>query len=316
MLSVVCPFFNEKQIIEKSVLTLLGSLEKLQSPWELILVDDGSSDGSSQIALDLSEKDSRIKLLNYKKNMGRGYALKQGIDLASGNFVLTMEIDSSWGPDIVARLYKEITADQSIDIVVASTNMKGGGYINVPAKRILISKIGNKLLRFMVTNSVTMFTGMTRIYRSDIIKYIPASENGKEFHLDILIKALALGYKVTEIPATITWNIDRLSDSKKADRKSSSNIPRLIKGHLIYCLIGQPFKYIYYICCAALIVSIFLFLWGVLRLVSGEVSIFLMNSALIFFLISTVFGGFGIVTLYMSRILKETWLMRIENSRK
>ncbi len=105
MISVVTPFYNEAQILEKSLMLLLGSLEKLDGDWEVIMVDDGSTDGSPEIARQFVKRhQDRVRLVSYPENQGRGYALWQGINASRGEIIVTEEIDCSWGPDIVSRL--------------------------------------------------------------------------------------------------------------------------------------------------------------------------------------------------------------------
>ena len=157
-----------------------------------------------------------------------------------------------------------------------------------------------------------MYTGMTRAYRSTTIQNIPISENGKEFHLDVLIKALAFQCKIKEIPATISWSLARSGSSNGASRRSSSNIPNLVKSHLIYCLIGQPFKYMMPLSVLSFLLSAFCLGWGLLRFFKSEVSIFLLNTSIVLFLISIFFAGFSIFTLFQSRLMREVWLTRRE----
>ncbi len=85
MISVVTPFYNEAQILEKSLLLLLRTLEKLDGDWELIIVNDGSIDGSPEIAREFVKTHAdRVRLVSYPVNQGRGYALRQGINAAPG----------------------------------------------------------------------------------------------------------------------------------------------------------------------------------------------------------------------------------------
>ena len=105
-LSVVCPFYNEEQILDEAIGTLLARLEKMDVTWELIVVNDGSTDRSSEIATEFSCKSANLRALSYRFNRGRGHALRTGISQARGNVIVTTEIDLSWGEDIVERLYE------------------------------------------------------------------------------------------------------------------------------------------------------------------------------------------------------------------
>ena len=126
--SVVCPFYNEEQIVEEAVTRLLARLREMDISWELIVVNDGSLDGSAAVVERLLTQDERLRLVSYDVNRGRGHALRTGIARARGDIVVTTEIDLSWGEDIVERLYAAMQEHPKCDIIVASPHMDGGGY--------------------------------------------------------------------------------------------------------------------------------------------------------------------------------------------
>jgi glycosyltransferase involved in cell wall biosynthesis len=203
--SVVCPFYNEAGILEASVRGLLAQLELLPHDWELIIVDDGSSDGSGALARSLTRLSPRLRVLGYRTNRGRGHALRTGIAAAQGDTIVTTEIDLSWGDTIVHELVAEILRHPETDMVVASPHLPGGGYRNVPFKRVLLSRVGNMIIRACLSRAPTMNTGMTRAYRRELIQSLPLSEDGKEFHLEVILKATTFGARLREIPAMLEW---------------------------------------------------------------------------------------------------------------
>jgi glycosyltransferase involved in cell wall biosynthesis len=242
--SVVCPFFNEEAIIGESVAGMLAQIKALDRDCELVIVDDGSTDQSLSIVRQIADHDSTLRIVHYDTNRGRGHAIRAGVGAAKGALVVTTEIDSSWGPQIVDQLFKAFEENPGVDIVIASPNLNGGGYQNVPFRRVLLSRLGNRLIRAMLGSEITMFTGMTRAYRRSVFATLPLNENGKELHLEIVNKALVLDFRVSEIPATITWPTVKRGDNKK-ERKSSSNIPRLIKSHLLFSAGVNPFRFLF-----------------------------------------------------------------------
>ncbi|MBM4094950.1 MAG: glycosyltransferase family 2 protein, partial [Planctomycetes bacterium] len=138
MISIVSPFYNEKAILEASVRLMLKNLAALDEDWELIVVNDGSTDGSPEIARRLAAGNDRLKVVSYTPNRGRGYAIRTGVGEARGEIVVTTEIDSSWGDDIVPRIVATFRARPDADIVIASPHMPGGGYRNVPRLRVFL----------------------------------------------------------------------------------------------------------------------------------------------------------------------------------
>ncbi len=313
MISVVTPFYNEAQILEKSLLLLVESLEKLDEEWEVIMVNDGSTDGSLDIARQFVNRHTdRVRLVSYPKNQGRGYALRQGISASRGEIIVTEEIDCSWGPDIVSRLADYLKAHPKVYIVVASPHLPGGGYKNVPVKRVLLSSLGNRLIQLLFHKNIRMFTGMTRGYRAAVIKSLPVYEKGKEFHLEVIHKATALGYVIDEIPCVLEWKDHKLTcdPTKAAKRQSSSKIARLIKTHLFFAFTANPIKLLWGLGLAFTSVGFAFFVWAVIRLIIGEVAVFLALTGGSCVTIGLILFLLGVVSSQVSIIQKDLWRLQ------
>jgi len=308
-LSVVCPFFNEEQIIEKAVTTLLERMERLKVSWELIVVNDGSTDNSFDIVAPLCERNPQLKLISYGFNRGRGYALRRGIAQAQGDIIVTTEIDLSWGEDIVERLYSAIKEHREADIVVASPHLSGGGYKNVPWKRVFFSRFGNWVIRACMTNAVTMNTGMTRAYRREVIQSIPLEEDEKEFHLEVIMKAQALGYRLIEIPCILEWKSYKHA-GKRVNRKSSSQINRLIVSHTLFSLFANPVRYVWGMSAASIFLSVAFLVWAFIHLFMRLESVFLLIISLSFGIISLMFFTFGVIAQQGNMIQRELWTIK------
>jgi glycosyltransferase involved in cell wall biosynthesis len=306
-ISVVCPFYNEENIIEKAVLIMLGELSKLPYEWELIVVNDGSIDNGPSIVERIALKHVRLVPVGYNINRGRGYALMTGIKAATGDIIVTTEIDCSWGVNIVARLVERLVSNSKTDFVIASPNLRGGGYRNVPIKRVLLSKIGNRIIRAFLNNSITMNTGMTRAYRRNIIYGLDFDEHGKEFHLEVLLKLLALGYKAEEIPVVLEWKDEKLAKAGTPVRKSSSHIGKLILTHLHFAVFSNPIRYFWLLSFICAITGFGLEGFAVVRLIRKEVAIYLALVGLLLLLFSLIFFAFGVVTAQNRYIMKELW---------
>lgn len=291
---------------------MIANLQRLEETWELVIVNDGSVDDSLRIAQEKAQQDPRIKVVSYTKNKGRGYALRTGIHAARGDIIITTEIDCSWGDNIVAELSAALRKDTTLDIVIASTNLPGGGYTNVPFFRVALSRMANTFLGLTLSNEISMFTGMTRGYRAESIKSLPISESGKEFHLDVVAKALAFGLKIGEIPAKLSWQDDKLARAGAPKRKSSSKIRRLIRTHLLFGLSGRPFRYLFMLSIFALVLSAAFLGWGVLNLLAGRVSIYLLILAFTCFILFILLVGIAILALQQNAILRELWITRQE----
>ncbi len=207
-LTLITPMYNEAEDIAHNIGKVLSVLDSLAISWEFLLVNDGSTDNSLQLAKNALNGRENCHIISYVPNRGRGYALRQGFEAASGEFVITTESDISWGVEIIGELLRTLKQGQS-DVVIASTYLSPAGYENVPFLRKVISSWGNKLLRKCYGNSLTMLSGMTRGYRADVVRSLYLEQNDKDIHLEIISKCLQLGYRIEEIPATISWDKER-----------------------------------------------------------------------------------------------------------
>lgn len=235
-LSVVVPAYNEAAHLEENILQLVTALDEWNSSWEIVLINDGSTDGTIDVIEKLASDNPTIRYVSYKKNRGRGYALRAGFEQAFGSIIVTTEADMTWGPEIVKRLVEALEAEE-FDIVVASPYARGGGMVNVPFKRALLSKIGNKFLTATLPVDISMVSGMTRAYRSEVLDALVLESDGKEFHVEVISKATTLGYSIGEIPASLKWKKVEKGEPK---RRASLSIRQMVTGHMIHWAIEKP----------------------------------------------------------------------------
>ena len=308
--SVVCPYYNEESIIGGAVRHMMESLARLPYEWELIVVNDGSIDRGPEIVSGMSSGLAHLASIGYGVNRGRGFALKTGIEAATGDIIVTTEIDCSWGDDIVGRLAEKLISDPMTDFVIASPNLPGGGYRNIPLKRVWTSKIGNRVLRAFFTNNITMNTGMTRAYRRNVIQGLGFDEKGKEFHLEVLLKLLALGYRAAEVPAILEWKDKKFAKPGSPVRKSSSRTGKLIGSHLIFAVFANPIRYFWALSLLCALGGLGGEAYAAVRMAKGEVAIYMALVGLLLLLFSLLFFGFGVVTSQNRYIMKELWKKR------
>jgi len=309
--SVVCPFFNEAGILEAAIRALTDRLAQRDWSWELIVVNDGSSDESGELAARLSAEISNLRCVGYRYNRGRGHALRTGIAQARGEIIVTTEIDLSWGEDIVERLFDEFQAEPDADMVVASPHLKGGGYKNVPPKRVFFSRFGNWVIRALMSNAVSMNTGMTRGYRRDAIRSLPLADDRKEFHLEVILKAQALGYRIREIPATLEWKQYK-HEGQRIQRTSSSRVNRLVLTHSLFSLFGNPVRYAWKIAGAALFLSVAFFIMALIFYFNGQVSVYSAILSVSLAIMASLLFGIGVLAQQGNMIQRELWMLKQE----
>jgi dolichol-phosphate mannosyltransferase len=315
-LSVVSPFYNEEALIQKNIRKMLAKLKTLELEWELIVVNDGSTDKGLEQALEVARTEPKLKLLSYTKNKGRGHALRTGIAAATGAVIVTTEADLSWGEDVVTDLYAAMQKWPEADLVVASPNMEGGAYRNIPWKRVLLSKLGNTIIRTFMLDVVTMNTGMTRAYRRDVIQSLPLFENSKEFHVEVILKAVALGLNIKEIPAILEWPAERHTEGggeKKKKKKTSffaSNLFQFVISHSLMSIMGNPTRYIWTLSFMAFVVSMVLLVISVVAKLLGGIAAYTALLSASMFILSVMLFVFGVSLRQSSNLLKEIWIMQ------
>jgi glycosyltransferase involved in cell wall biosynthesis len=293
--SVVCPFFNEQAVVVAAAERMITTLDRdFGADWELILVNDGSTDASLPKLLEIAGRtgQGRLRVLTFAANQGRGRAIKAGIDAANGRIIVTTEMDGSWGDAIARELVDELDRHPETDFVIASPHRAGGGLKNVPLQRVFLTRFGNLLIRAFFGSGVTMNTGMTRAYRSGVIKPLVVYADGKEFHLEVLLKLITIGFRFREIPAVLTW--DRFQT--KGTRRSSTNIRKTIASHLQFLTIARPVRYFVAFAILTGVLSggfmaaaIYMFITKVAP------AIYLALTGMSMFLVSLVFIGFAVL---------------------
>ncbi|MDP2696264.1 MAG: glycosyltransferase family 2 protein [bacterium] len=244
-LSVVIPIYNEELAIRENVTILVGALNDIQRggkngvvirEWELVLVNDGSTDKTLDIIQEEAQKESRIKIASYKTNRGRGHALKTGFKTATGDYIVVTESDLNWGSEIIGQFVVALEGED-VDIVIASPHMKGGGMENVPFFRWALSHFGNKVFSIALPGKFTMVTGMTRAYRREVLESLDLESEDKELHVEIIYKSLDLGFRIIEIPAMLRWK----KPVPGVEIRKSHFKPTQIVKHLAMSFFIRPF---------------------------------------------------------------------------
>lgn len=230
-ISVVIPMFNEAENVESTLKRVEEALSSFHGDYEIILVNDGSLDHTLETLNRLAEQNKKLKIVSYPKNVGRGRALREGFKRSKGEIVVSIDADLSYDPQHILNLVKALRAEQDVDLVLASPYMPGGGVQDVPFFRLLISKLGNKVLRFAMPNRIYTSTGIFRAYRRKVLESLELESDGKEIHLEILSKTLALGYRVKEVPAILTGR-------KKG--KSKFKFKKTTLTHLVFSVFEKP----------------------------------------------------------------------------
>lgn len=229
--SVVIPMYQEVDNAADTLATVAEALEREGWGFELVPVNDGSSDGTADALARLAAQDGRVRPVSYVHNRGRGYALRKGFSAAKGRYVVALDADLSYTPDHAVNMVRMLLEDPEVDIVVASPYMPGGRVEGVPLVRLLFSRTGNWVLRRTLAQPVYTSTGVVRAYRGEALRALDLSSDGKEIHLEILSEAMALGMRIVEMPAV-------LRSRKKGTSKFRPR--RTVASHLVFSMLERP----------------------------------------------------------------------------
>jgi glycosyltransferase involved in cell wall biosynthesis len=167
VISVIVPVFNEEDSLDLLYSEVKTSLEPLAEPWELILVDDHSTDRSLSRMLALRGDDPRVKVLHFRRNFGQTAALSAGFEAARGEVVITMDGDLQNDPADIPRLIAKMR--EGFDIVAGWRKDRQDGLF----LRRFPSKVANRLIAW-VTETPIHDTGCTlKAFRSELVKNLP-----------------------------------------------------------------------------------------------------------------------------------------------
>lgn len=230
-LSIIVPCYNESENVPNTVEKIRAALANRADTWELIMVNDGSTDDTFEVMQRVAAQDPRIVPAGYSKNGGRGKALRCGFRQARGAIICSTDADLSYKADYICDLLDALAEDPDIDFVLGSPYMPGGGTENVPKNRLLISRLGNRVLQFTVNPDIYTFTCVFRAYRREVIDAIVLESDGKEIHLEILSRALGAGFRVKEVPAVLT---------ARKRGKSKFRFGGTAISHLLFSLTERP----------------------------------------------------------------------------
>lgn len=215
-ISVVVPAYNEEAVITTNLSTLCRYLEQLQDMyrWELILVNDGSSDATGELAEAFAEGRDNVLVLHHQTNLQLGQALRYAFSHCRGDYVVTFDCDLSYAPSHIGQMVTELRATNA-KIVIASPYAREGRTTRVPFSRRFLSKSANRFLATMARGDITTLTGMVRAYDGTFLSTLNLRSMGTEINTEILWKAQLLGAKVVEVPAHLDWTFSQTGGARR-----------------------------------------------------------------------------------------------------
>jgi dolichol-phosphate mannosyltransferase len=228
---IVLPTYDEAENVVPLLEAVLGVVDAAGLEARILVVDDGSPDGTADLAEGVGARDPRVAVLRRARKEGIGPAYRAGFRraLAEGAaLVVEMDCDFSHDP---ARLPALVAATADADLVLGSRYVPGGGVARWGAVRRAISRAGCEYARLLLRVEVRDLTGGFKCFRREVLEAIPLDEvtaAGYGFQIEMTYRALVLGFRVVEVPITFT---ERERGSSKMSRRivweAAALVPRL-----------------------------------------------------------------------------------------
>lgn len=188
LLSFIIPVLNEEESLSQLYSEILENIGS--HSYEIIFIDDGSTDGSFEIMRGLAEKDESVKVIRFRRNFGKSAALQKGFDIAEGEIIFTLDADLQDNPTEIPNFIKKI--EEGWDLVSGWKKHR-----HDPLHKRLPSKLFNAVTASTFKLKLNDYNCGFKAYRKELVKELYLYG---EMHRYIPVLAHSLGYKVSEIP--------------------------------------------------------------------------------------------------------------------
>ncbi len=222
MVSIIFPAFNEAENIRRFQMEVIPEFIKLGVPFEIIIVDDGSTDETAAVASSFGQY---VRCVRHDRNRGLGAAVRTGIAEAKGDIVITMDADLTFAPQLVAKLLERFR-EGDVDVVSGSPKLAGYGK-DIPSYRIFVAHIATLIYQLVMGAKVTAVSPILRLYKRDQLLELPLQSTGFDINAEILFYLIRNNRKIAEIPAPLTQRIH--GESKLNYGKEMRRHLRLLK---------------------------------------------------------------------------------------
>jgi glycosyltransferase involved in cell wall biosynthesis len=188
-ISVVIPLYNEEDSLRELHQQLRSTLSRMNVRYELLYVDDGSTDRSFQVLRDLKRVDKHVKIIRFRRNFGKSAALAVGFDKAQGNIVITMDADLQDDPAEIPSLRRKL--EEGFDLVSGWKKIR-----HDPISKTIPSRLFNAVTSLMTGIKLHDFNCGLKAYRRDVVKTIKVYG---ELHRFVPVLAHWEGFKIGEL---------------------------------------------------------------------------------------------------------------------
>jgi dolichol-phosphate mannosyltransferase len=213
---LVCvPTYNERENLPQIVPRILATDPRL----DVLVIDDGSPDGTGQLADGMAAREPRVHVLHRTAKQGLGRAYLAGFAWAlERDYAWVMEMDADFSHD-PKYLLDLLTAVEQADLVLGSRYARGVNVINWPMSRLLLSWFANKYVRWITGLPLTDATGGFKCFRREVLEALRLDRvrsNGYAFQIEMSFRAWKQGFRLAEIPIVF---VDRVEGESKMNQR-------------------------------------------------------------------------------------------------
>lgn len=236
MLSIIIGAYNEENRIRQSIIKINEFLINRNASYEIIIVDDGSTDRTKEVILEVASVVSNLRLIHYKKNRGKGYALRKGVSISKGDHILVSDADLSTPIEELDTLLPYLS-DHCI--AIGSRALPTSNIIKrQPLWRQGMGKVFNSIVKLLLINDFNDTQCGFKLFAGDIARNIFQEARIERFAYDVEILCIAkkMGYTIAEVP--ITW----INDPTSKVRPIYDSLRMLLDVIIIKFSIGTAYK--------------------------------------------------------------------------
>ena len=296
-LSIIVPLYNEEDSVAPLYHAIVKSVDRLDTDYEILFVDDGSKDNTVAEAQKLAEKDARLRVIIFCRNYGQTPAMAAGIDHANGDVLVTMDGDLQNDPDDIPSLLEKM--GEGYDIVVGWRHKRQDKLIT----RKIPSHIANKLIGWITGVSIRDNGCSLKAYKASVIKNIPLYS---EMHRFIPAMASLAGSRIAEIK--VKHHARQFGESTYGLSRIYKVLMDLITIKTILSFISHPIRMFALVAGVIMVIGMAALITGMLKLASGTGFVFI-SVALLYMSLAIALMSLGVI----GELVYRTGNMRIEH---
>lgn len=201
-MSVVIPAHNEEENLQHTIPDVQSALQGASIPYEIIVVNDNSTDGTERVIERLMEGDKNVKAVTRTPPSGFGRAVRSGLEFVQGDVVAIYMADQSDDPQDLIKCYEKI--EEGFDCVFGTRFAKTSKVKGYPRRKLVINRLVNKAIQILFWTRHNDLTNAFKVYRTDVVRECgPYKSSHFNITIEMSLGALIRGYSIARVP--VNW---------------------------------------------------------------------------------------------------------------